>query len=132
MTVSYVVDLIGWYRKTILTILLFWSVLHDADYAFYDVIHIGEVALTVAVVEDFNGFTLYKFIGEAEVCHVRTTCRAVDGEEAKTCRGYVVEFGVGVSHQLIALLGGCIKAYRIVYLIVRRIRNLLIAAIYGG
>ena len=64
---------------------------HHSDNAFYDVVYIGEVALAVAVVENLDLLALHQFIGEAEVGHVGTTCRAIDGEESKAGAGDVVE-----------------------------------------
>lgn len=83
--VTYVIYFVRRNRKTILTILLLWSVLHNTDYTFYDVIDIGEVTLAVAVVENLYGFAFHKFVGETEVCHVRATDWTIDGEETETC-----------------------------------------------
>ena len=44
--------------------------LHDADYAFYDIIDKGEIALAMAVIEDLYLVALTQLVGEAEVGHV--------------------------------------------------------------
>ena len=115
--------------KTVLTILLLWSMLHDTYNPFYYVIDVSEVALAVAIVEYLDGLAFNKFVGKAEVCHIGTTCGAIDGEEAEAGRGDVVEFAIGMSHKLVALLGGGVEAHGVVYLVVCRIRHLLVAAI---
>ena len=130
--VANVIYLIWWYGKTILTHLLLRCMLHDAHYALDDVVYIGEVALAMAIVEDLNLLALDQLVGESEVCHVGTTGRTIDGEEAQTGAGYVVELGIGMGHQLIALLGGGIEADGIVHLIVGGVWDLLVAAIDGG
>ena len=57
--------------------------LHDTHYPLYNIVNVGKVALAVAVVEDLNRFAFYKFVGKAEVSHIRTTSWAIDGEEAQ-------------------------------------------------
>ena len=83
--------------------------LHHSDNAFNNIVHISKVTLTVAIVENFDGFALHQLVGESEVSHVRTACRTIHGEEAQTRGRNVVELGVCVCHQLIRFLGGCIK-----------------------
>lgn len=117
--------------QSVLAVLLFWGVLHDTDHSFHDVIDIGEVALAVAIIENLDGVAFYQLVGEAEVSHVGTTGGAIDSKEAQAGRGDVVEFRVGMGHQLVALLRGGVEAHGVVYLVVCRIGHLLIAAIDG-
>ena len=46
-------------RKTVFSVFLFRGVLHHTDDSFDDVINVGEVALTVAVVKDLDGVTFH-------------------------------------------------------------------------
>ena len=127
--VTDVVHLVRWYRQTILAVPLLRGVLHDAHHSLHDVVDIGEVALAVAIIEDLDGLAFHQFVGEAEVSHVGTTCRAIDGKEAEAGRGDVVELRVGMGHQLVALLRSGVEAHGVVHLVVCRIRHLLVAAI---
>lgn len=106
VAVADVVDFVGRYGQTVLTGAAFGGFLHHADHALDDIVDVGEVAFAVAVVEDFDGLAAEQFVSEAEIGHVGTSGGAVDGEEAQAGRGDVVEFGVCVRHQLVALLGG--------------------------
>ena len=116
--VADVVYLIRRYGQSVFTILFFGGMLHDANYTFYNVVYISEVALAVSVVENFNGFSFYQFVGKAEVGHIGAAGRTIDGEEAETGRGDVVEFRVGMGHQFIAFLSGCIETDGVVYFII--------------
>ena len=116
-------------RESIGSIALFRDVLHHSNYPFHDIINESKIALAVAVVENLYRIALYEFIGKTEICHIGTTGRTIDGEEAETGGWYVVEFAVGMCHQLVALLGGGIEANRIIHLIVSRIRDFLIVTI---
>ena len=129
--VAYVIYLIWRYRQSVLTVLLLRGVLHDANYTFYYVVDIGEVALAVAIIENLDGIAFHQFVGEAEVSHVGTTGGAIDGEEAEAGRGDVVELRVGMGHQLVTLLGGGVEAYGVVHLVICRIGHFLVTAIYG-
>ena len=149
--VADVVYLVWRYGKTILTILLLWSVLHNAHNTFYYIVDVSEVALAIAVVENLDCLTFNKFVGETEVCHIWTTSWTIHCKETQACRRNVIEFAItydweitndsdycrrnviefaiGMSHKLIALLGGCIKRHWVVYFIVGRIRYFLVATI---
>lgn len=127
--VADVIYLVRGDGQPVLTVLLLGGVLHDANYTFYYVVDIGEVALAVAIIENLDGFAFHQLIGEAEVSHVGTTSGAIDGKEAQAGRGNVVELRVGMGHQLVALLRGGVEAYRVVHLVVCRIGHLLVAAI---
>ena len=127
--VADVVHLVWRYGKPILTILLLWSVLHNAHNTFYYIVDISEVALAIAVVENLDCLTFNKFVGATEVCHIWTTSWTIHCKETQACRRNVIEFAIGMSHKLIALLGGCIKRHGVVYFIVGRIRYFLVATI---
>lgn len=129
--VADVVYLVWWDGQSVFTVLLLGGVLHDANHSFHDVIDIGEVALAVAIIEDLDGLAFHQFVGEAKVCHIGATGGAIDGKEAQAGRGNVVEFRVGMGHQLVALLRGGVEAHGVVHLVVCRIRHLLVAAIDG-
>ena len=104
--------------QTIFAILLFWCVLHDTDYTFYDVVNECEVTFTVAIVENLDGFAFHQFVCKTEVRHIWATGRTIDCEEAKACGWNVIEFTIGMCHQLVALFGCSIKRYGIVNLVV--------------
>ena len=106
--------------------------LHDALDAFHDIIDIGEVALTVAVVENLDGLSLTEFVGETKVGHVGTSGRSIDGEEAKSCGGDVVEFGIGMRQQFVAFLCGGIEADGVVHLVVGAVGHFLVGAVNAG
>ena len=129
--VTDVVHLVRGDGQSVLAVPLLGGVLHDAHHSLHDVVDIGEVALAVAIVENLDGLAFHQLVGEAEVSHVGTACGTIDGEEAQTGRGDVVEFRVGMGHQLIALLGGGVEAHGVVHLVVCRIGHFLVAAIDG-
>ena len=106
MVVADVVDFVGWQRESVFAVFLFGGVLHHSDDAFDDVIDVGEVAFAFAVVEYLDGLAGFELVGEAEVGHVGAAGGAIDGKEAQPCAGDVVEFAVGVGHELVALFGG--------------------------
>ena len=127
--VADVIYLVRWDGESVLAVLLLRGVLHDAHHSFHDVVDIGEVALAVAIIEYLDGIAFHQLVGEAEVSHVGTACGAIDGEETEAGRGDVVELAISMGHQLVALLRGGVEAYGVVYLVVCRIRHLLVAAI---
>ena len=96
--VADVVYLVRWDGQSVLAVPLLRGVLHDAHHSLHDVVNIGEVTLAVAIVEYLDGLAFYKFVGEAEICHVGTTGGAIDGEEAEAGRRDVVEFAIGMCH----------------------------------
>ena len=53
--VADVIYLVRWDGKSVLAVLLFRGVLHDAYYSLHNVVDIGEVAFAVAIVEDLDG-----------------------------------------------------------------------------
>ncbi len=66
MAVADVVDLVGRNGKAVGAGLLLWGMLHHTDYALHNIIDVGEVALAVAVIEDFYLLTFDKFICKPE------------------------------------------------------------------
>ena len=127
--VADIVHLVRGDGQSVLTVPLLGGVLHDAHHTLHDIVDIGEVALAVAIVENLDGVAFYQLVGKAEVSHVGTAGRTIDGEEAEAGRGDVVEFRVGMGHQLVALLGGGVEAHGVVHLVICRIRHFLVAAI---
>lgn len=127
--VADVIYLVRGDGQSVLAVLLLRGVLHDTNHSLHDVVDIGEVALAVAIVEYLDGLAFHQFVGEAEVSHVGTTGGTIDGKEAEAGRGDVVELAISMGHQLVALLGSCIKRHGIIYLVVCRIGHLLVAAI---
>lgn len=109
VVVADVVDLVWREGEAVFAVLLFGGVLHHAHDAFDNVIDECEVALALAVVENLDGLAGFELVGEAEVGHVRAACGAVDGEEAEPRAWDVVEFAVGVRHELVALFGGGVQ-----------------------
>ena len=130
--VADVVDFVGRERKAVFAGFLFGGVCHDAEDAFDDVVDVGEVTLAVAVVEDFDFVAFDKLVGEAEICHVGAAGGTVDGEEAETGGGDVVEFGVGVGEELVGFFGGSVKGDGIVDLVVGAERDFFVAAVDGA
>ena len=129
LVITDIIDRIRWNWQSILTRFLLRRALHDTDNTLDDVIHISEVTLAVSVIEYLDGLSLHQFVGETKIRHIRAAGRTIDGKEAKSCRGDIIEFGIGMCHQLITFLRRRIEGYRIVNFIIRRIRNLFIGAI---
>ena len=123
---------IGWDGEAVVAFLALGGALHHAHDTFYDVIDIGEVATAVAVVVDLDGVALEELVGEAEIGHVGTAGRTINGEEAKAGRGDVVEFTVAVGHELVGLLGGGVEGHGVVYAVVGGEGDFLVAAIDAG
>ena len=85
----------------------------------------NQVTAAVAVIVDLDGLATQQFVGEAEVSHIRPSGRAIHGEEAQACAGYVVELRVAVGKQLVALLGGGIERNRVVNTVFHGKRKML-------
>ena len=132
MVVPDVVDFVGRERQSVFAVLLFGGVLHDADDAFDDVVDVGEVAFALAVVEYLDGLAGFELVGEAEVGHVGAAGGAVDGKEAQSRAGDVVELAVGVGHELVALFGGGVQRYGVIDFVVGGVRDFLVAAVHAG
>lgn len=131
-TAADVVDCVGRQGKPVLAGRLFGRALHDADHALHDIVHIGEIALAVAVVEDLDGLSGNELLRSGEIEHIRATCGAVDGKEAQSRRGDVVELRVAMRQQLVRFLRRGVERHRIVHLVVGRERHLLVAAVNRG
>ena len=123
---------IGWDGEAVVAFLALGGALHHTHDTFYDVIDIGEVATAVAVVVDLDGVALEEFVGEAEICHIGTAGRAIDSEEAQAGRGDVVEFTVAVGHELVGLLCGGVEGHGVIYAVVGREWDFLVAAVDAG
>lgn len=126
-----VINSIGGDGETVVTLLALRGTLHHTDNTLDDVVNIGEVASAVAVIVDLDGVALEEFVGEAKVGHVGSSCGAVDGEEAQACRGNVVEFGVAVGHELVALFRRGVEAHGVVHAVVGGEGHFFVAAIDG-
>ena len=129
MAAADVVDGVGRDGKAVLARLLGGGFLHHAVDAFDDVIHISEVPAAIAVVVYLYRLALQELVRKAEVGHVRAAGRAVDRKEPQACSGYVIQLAIAMGKQLVALLGGCIQANRIVHPVFHAERNLLVATI---
>ena len=127
-----VVDGIRGDGQAVLADLLFRGLAHHPDDAFHDVIDIGEIAAAVAVVVDLDGLALEQLVREAEIGHVRAAGGAVDGEEAKARGRDVVQLGIAVGEEFVALLGRRIQADRIIHPVVRAEGHLLVAAVHAA
>ena len=106
--------------------------LHHPYDSLHNVIHVGEVSLAVAVVEDLDLLPFQQLIGKAKIGHVWTATRTINGEEAEAGTGDIVQLRVGMSHQLVALFGGRIEADGVIHLVIRGIGYLLVATIDRG
>ena len=80
---THVVDGVGRQRETIFAGLLLGRTLHHAEYSFHDVVHVCEVALAVAVVEDLDGLASLQLLRGGEVEHIRAAGGTIYREEAK-------------------------------------------------
>ena len=129
LTTTYIIYSIWWNGQPILTVFTLRSTLHHAHYSFYDIINIGKVTATVAIVENLNGLPFQQFIGETEVRHIRTTGRTINSEEAQTRSRDVIQLAVAMCKKFVALLRGSIQADRIVHAVVCREWHLLVATI---
>lgn len=129
MRVADVVDAVRGERQPVLAHLHLGGGVHDAPDALDDVVDVGEVAATVAHVEDFDGIPAAQLLGEAEVGHVGPAHGAVNSEEAQPGRGDGVELGVGGGHELVRLLGGRVERHRRVDAVLLGERHLLVAAV---
>ena len=130
--VANVVQGIGRHRQAVLAGFARGRALHHAADALHDIIDVGEITFAVAVVEDLDRLAGAQLIGEAKVGHIRAARRAVDGEKAQARAGDVVELGVGVGHEFIALFGGGVEADGVVHLVVRGVRDLFVGAVHAG
>ena len=122
---------IGRNGEAVFAVFLFRCPLHDADDAFHNIIDIGEVPFTVAIVEDLYGLSGPQLVGKPEVSHIRPSGRTIDGEEAEACGGDVVEFGVAVSQKFVRFLGSRIEGDGMIHFIFGAEGNFGVAAVDG-
>ena len=108
------------------------SVAHDPDHALHDVVDVCEIPEAVAVVEYSDALSPDQPVCEAVVRHVGPAAGSVDGEEAQSRGGNVVELAVGVRQQLVALLGGGVEAYGVVHHVVGGVRYLPVCPVDAG
>ena len=101
-----------------------------ADHPFDDVIDVGEIPLHVALVEHLDRLAGQDRASEQHRRHVRPTPGAIHGEEAQARGRQAVEMAVGVSHQLVGLLGGRIQAHRMVHRVLLREGHLAVTAVH--
>ena len=132
VAVADVVYGVGRNGQAVLSVFLFRGALHHPQDALHNVIYIGEVPLAVAVVEDLDGLALAQLVGKAEIGHVRPAGGTVDGEEPQTGGGDIVELGVGVGHELVALFGGGIEGDRVIHLVLGGVGDLFVGAVDAG
>ena len=111
---------------------LFRRAFHDAKHALHNVVHIGKIPLAVAVIEDGYGFALHQLLGGAEIEHVGPPRRAVHRKEAQAGGGDIVQLGIAVGQQLVALLGGGVERNGVVHLVLRAERHFFVAAVYAA
>jgi len=129
LAATNVIDGIGRDGEAIVAGLACGGFLHDADDALDDVIDVGEVAAAVAVVVDLYGVALDELVGEAEVGHVGTACGAIDGEEAEASGGDVVELGIAMGKELVALLRCGVEGDGVIHTVVGGEGDFLVAAV---
>ena len=108
------------------------DMVEGADRAFDDIVYESEVADHVASVEHFDGLALGDGRRKEHRGHVRAAPRAVDSKEPQTGARDAVKLGIGVRHELVGLLGGCIEADRAVNLVVLRVRDLGVEPVHGA
>lgn len=130
--VADVVYAMSGHRKPVLANLHFGRGTHDAPDALDDVVDVGEVAATVAHVEDLDGVASAQLLCEAEVGHVGPAHGTVHREEAQAGRGDGVELRVGGGHELVGLLCGGVERDRGVDSVLLGERYLLVAAVNGA
>ena len=129
LAVTYIIYCIGRNGKTVLACGARRGLCHYPQHTLDNVVDVGEVALAVSVIENLYGFSPEQLVRKSEVSHIRTAGRTIHREETQAGGRNVVELGIGVGHQFVALLGSGIEGNRIVNLVVRRVRNLLVRTV---
>lgn len=107
------------------------SALHHAVKALRHVVDVGKVAFAAAVIEDLDGSAPDERVGGGVVEHVGPAGGAVDREESQPGDGNLVELGVGMRHELVALLRGGIERNRGVRAVGHGERDLRAVAVDG-
>ena len=105
---------------------------HDPQHALHDVVHIGKVALAVAIVKDRDRFSLHQLLGGGKIEHIGPPGRAVNRKESEPGAGNIVQLGVTMGQQFVALFCGGVKADGVVHFVIHAEGHLLVAAVNGG
>lgn len=82
MAVADVVHLVRRQRQTILAHPALRRCLHHALYTLDNIVDIGKITLTIAIVENLNRLASQQLVRKAKVRHIRTAGRAINREEA--------------------------------------------------
>ena len=101
------------------------------DNAGHDIVDVGEIAAQAALIEQFDRLIRQHRAGEQKGCHIRSTPRAIDREEAQARGGQPEQMSIAVSDALICQLGRGIDRQRCRGHIRLAERQFLIAAIDG-
>ena len=78
-----------------------WGVLAAAQNAIDNVVNVGEVSLQVAVIKDPDWQPVHDVVSEAEVGHVGSASRSVNGKKSKPRHWNAVELRIAVSHDFV-------------------------------
>lgn len=78
------------------------------------------------MIENLDGPVVQNGIGKEKHGHIGPSPRSIDRKKAQTYGLDAIEVAVGISHQLIALLRGRIKADGMVHLVLRCKRHFVI------
>ena len=97
-----------------------------------NVVHVGEIAAHVAVIEDLDGLAFEHGVRKQPVGHIRAPPGSVDREEPESHGLHAVQVAVAMGHQLIGFFGCSIEADRGIHALIFGEGKLGIAAIDGG
>ena len=106
--------------------------LHDPDDTLNNIVHIGEIPLAVAVIEDLDGLSLPQLVCKTKISHIRPAGGTINGEEPQSRGGNIIELAVGMGQQFIGLLGGRIQGNRIIHLLIGGIGHFFVGTIDTG
>ena len=62
-----------------------------------NIIHKREITKAVAEIEKLDRLSAKQLVRKAEISHIRSSGRTVDGKEPKSCGRDVIELGISVS-----------------------------------
>lgn len=110
----------------------FGKFVHHPVNPFDDIVDEGEVPLHFTVVEDVDRLPLKNRLGEEEQRHVRSSPRAVDGEEPEPGGGQAVEVGVSMGHQFVRLLRGGVEGDGMIDVVVDGEGHLRVCSVDGA
>ena len=91
-----------------------WGVLAAAQNAIDDIVNVGEVPLQVTVIKHLDWQSIHYVVSEAEVGHVGSAGRSVNGKESKSRHWNAVKLRIAVCHDFIRLFGCCVEADRVI------------------